>query len=100
MISARRRAQFGLISGVVVLFIAMSIVLAGAFEKPNLRLAQLGTPAPSFRLPDANGQTLSLASLRGSVVVLYFAPSPDRRCLGGSNESDRYIGALRLRFDP
>jgi len=33
-----------------------------------------GTPAPAFRLPDQNGQPVSLADQRGKWVVLYFYP--------------------------
>lgn len=34
----------------------------------------VGDPAPSFDLPSTTGQSLSLASLRGKKVVLYFYP--------------------------
>jgi peroxiredoxin len=34
----------------------------------------VGTPAPEFSLPDANGQQVALADLRGSPVVLVFYP--------------------------
>ena len=33
-----------------------------------------GTPAPSFSLPDQNGQTHTLEEYRGQKVVLYFYP--------------------------
>ncbi len=36
-----------------------------------------GQPAPSFTLPDANGQPVSLAGLRGKHVVVYFYPRDD-----------------------
>jgi peroxiredoxin Q/BCP len=36
-----------------------------------------GTPAPDFSLPSDDGTTVSLASLRGSPVVLYFYPKDD-----------------------
>lgn len=35
---------------------------------------QIGDPAPDFSLPDANGQIVSLSSLKGKRVVLYFYP--------------------------
>ncbi|MBD0336775.1 MAG: thioredoxin-dependent thiol peroxidase [Cyanobacteria bacterium Co-bin13] len=35
---------------------------------------QIGDPAPDFSLPDAAGNTVSLADLRGRRVVLYFYP--------------------------
>lgn len=38
---------------------------------------QPGTPAPDFILPDENGNSVSLQSLRGKTVVLYFYPKDD-----------------------
>lgn len=35
---------------------------------------KIGDPAPDFSLPDANGNTVSLADLKGKRVVLYFYP--------------------------
>lgn len=35
----------------------------------------LGQPAPPFRLKDLDGKTLSLADLRGKLVVLHFGAS-------------------------
>jgi peroxiredoxin Q/BCP len=37
----------------------------------------VGTPAPDFSLPDQDGNTVSLAALRGSNVVLVFYPGDD-----------------------
>ncbi|WP_018504224.1 thioredoxin-dependent thiol peroxidase [Parafrankia discariae] len=34
-----------------------------------------GNPAPEFTLPDADGKDISLASLRGRKVVVYFYPA-------------------------
>jgi peroxiredoxin Q/BCP len=36
-----------------------------------------GQPAPDFELPDQDGETVRLADLRGSKVVLYFYPKAD-----------------------
>jgi peroxiredoxin len=77
MSSARLRAQFGLLAAAVVFGVALSVVLAGTFEKPNLRIGLPGSPALSFRLPDPNGNMTHFSSLRGRVVVLCFASSPD-----------------------
>jgi peroxiredoxin Q/BCP len=38
------------------------------------RLAD-GDPAPDFRLPDSNGDTVSLSDFRGKHVVVYFYPA-------------------------
>jgi cytochrome oxidase Cu insertion factor (SCO1/SenC/PrrC family) len=77
MVSPRWQARLGLITASAVFLIAFSIVLAGAMEKPNLHIGQPGSPAVAFRLPDVNGKSVSLASLRGSVIVLGFASSPE-----------------------
>ena len=37
----------------------------------------IGDLAPDFTLPDQRGETVSLASLRGKTVVLYFYPKAD-----------------------
>ncbi len=37
-------------------------------------MLEAGDPAPDFTLPDQDGRELSLSSLRGRVVVLYFYP--------------------------
>jgi peroxiredoxin Q/BCP len=38
---------------------------------------RIGSPAPSFSLPDNTGQTVTLESLRSGPVVLYFYPKDD-----------------------
>ncbi|MEB3167088.1 MAG: thioredoxin-dependent thiol peroxidase [Cyanobacteriota bacterium] len=38
---------------------------------------QIGDAAPDFTLPDQNGEPVSLASLRGQRVVIYFYPKDD-----------------------
>ena len=38
---------------------------------------QIGDAAPDFTLPNQNGDPISLASLRGKKVVLYFYPKDD-----------------------
>jgi thioredoxin-dependent peroxiredoxin len=38
-----------------------------------------GTPAPDFTLPDQDGEDVTLSSLRGRPVVLYFYPKADTR---------------------
>jgi thioredoxin-dependent peroxiredoxin len=41
------------------------------------RVPQAGEMAPDFALPDAEGNTVSLAGLRGKTVVVYFYPKDD-----------------------
>ena len=38
---------------------------------------KIGSPAPAFSLPASNGKVVSLASLKGQPVVLYFYPKDD-----------------------
>lgn len=40
----------------------------------GIGVLKAGQKAPSFSLPDENGNTVSLASLKGKKVVLYFYP--------------------------
>lgn len=76
MISQRRQAHLGLIAALGVFAVSFSILLAGAMEQPDFSIGQIGSQAAPFRLPDLDGRMVSLASMRGSVVVLCFADSP------------------------
>ncbi len=38
---------------------------------------QIGDPAPDFTLPDQNGEAVTLSSLQGQRVILYFYPKDD-----------------------
>jgi peroxiredoxin Q/BCP len=40
-------------------------------------MVNAGDPAPDFTLPDQSGQPVTLSSLRGQTVVLYFYPKAD-----------------------
>ena len=40
-------------------------------------MVEEGKPAPDFSLTSDTGETISLASLRGKPVVLYFYPKDD-----------------------
>jgi peroxiredoxin Q/BCP len=40
-------------------------------------MVEPGSPAPSFALPNGDGDTVTLAELRGQKVVLYFYPKDD-----------------------
>jgi hypothetical protein len=72
MISARRRAQFGLVAAFVVLGGAMTtLALAPRMSRP-VAIADVGTLAPDFQLEDVEGRTFTLSQHRGQVVVLFF----------------------------
>lgn len=45
---------------------------SGATAPPDLGPPRAGDPAPDFELPDRDGRRVSLASLRGSDVVIHF----------------------------
>jgi cytochrome oxidase Cu insertion factor (SCO1/SenC/PrrC family) len=71
----RRRA----IAGVIALAAALAAWPAAAAGSSfpdvaaQLRLTPLdGQPAPAFRLPGLDGKPVSLADLKGQVVLLYF----------------------------
>ena len=40
-------------------------------------MVEAGTPAPDFTLSDQHGKTVTLSTLKGSPVVLYFYPKDD-----------------------
>ena len=42
-------------------------------------MLQVGMPAPDFTLPDKEGDPVTLSSLRGRKVVLYFYPKDYRK---------------------
>jgi peroxiredoxin Q/BCP len=58
-------------------------------------LLEEGDSAPSFTLPGAGGETLSLAALAGKKVVLYFYPKDDT---SGCTKEAIEFNALRDKF--
>ena len=50
-----------------------------ATYKEGLALVEEGKPAPDFTLPSDTGEEVSLSSLRGGPVVVYFYPRDDSR---------------------
>lgn len=42
-------------------------------------MLEAGEKAPSFTLPDQNGERIRLSELKGETVVLYFYPRADTR---------------------
>ena len=59
-----------------VLLLVIAFLGYRAFSHPGKLLAT-GSKSPYFNLPDAKGELLSLSSLQGSWVVLYFYPKDD-----------------------
>lgn len=72
-LSNRRCAQLGLMSALMVLTMSVTTLLVIPNNSRPVQVADIGTVAPDFELPDANGQSVSLSELRGDVVVLFFS---------------------------
>jgi peroxiredoxin Q/BCP len=59
----------------IVLFLVLAVAVAAV---PARATGQwVGTPAPTLRLPDQDGQLRALAEFRGQWVALYFYPKDD-----------------------
>ena len=72
MLSARRRAELGLVATFVVLAAALgTLVVAPRLSKP-VAVADVGTVAPDFQLTDTDGNGFTLSQHRGQTVVLFF----------------------------
>ncbi len=61
-------------------------------------MPEAGQAAPDFTLPDQNGEALTLSSLRGKTVVLYFYPRADTpgcvtQACGVRDRGDEYAAA-------
>jgi peroxiredoxin Q/BCP len=63
----------------IVLLIAILLIVFLGYRSFSMsgQVPKTGVRAPDFSLPDANGAVISLASLQGSWVVLYFYPKDD-----------------------
>jgi peroxiredoxin Q/BCP len=60
-------------------------------------MLEAGEAAPDFTLPDQDGEELTLTSLRGETVVLYFYPRADTvsyNCSNGSAGRHRHHPSL------
>jgi cytochrome oxidase Cu insertion factor (SCO1/SenC/PrrC family) len=77
-VSARSVAAVAAVAVIVVGAAPMAAATANRTADPILALAiaggsiDLNVPAPGFQLTDQNGQTVTLASLRGKVVLMTF----------------------------
>src|SRR5688572_20915241 len=76
-LSTRRIAQLGLVAAFVVLAISVSALLVVPRVSKPVAVADVGTLAPDFELPDASGSRMKLSDNRGQVVVLFFAAPSD-----------------------
>lgn len=77
MQSGRRAAQIGLAGAAMVLILSMGALLARTARPETTMLVSLGSTVPDFQLPDLNGNPLRLSSLRGKIIVLFFANPHD-----------------------
>ncbi|MBV8782343.1 MAG: redoxin domain-containing protein [Phycisphaerae bacterium] len=87
MLSDRRIALFGVISAFLVLLGCLSIILLGGVRPGDLRAALPGSKAPEIASRDVDNQYVTLAGLRGSCVLLYFAPDPHLITATNSDDS-------------
>lgn len=66
---------------IIKIVLLISILLIAFFGYRSFSMAgqvpKTGVKAPDFNLPDSNGSAVSLASLQGNWVVLYFYPKDD-----------------------
>ena len=71
--SIRVRAQLGLLAAALVLTVAVAALLVMPRRSHPVEVADVGTSAPDFELLDLNHQTVTLSSLQGQAIVLFFA---------------------------
>jgi peroxiredoxin len=68
----------------------------GGAVRPEMGSPRPGEPAPALELPDLQGKTVSLASMRGSWVVLHFTATWCPFC----DSEVEHLGALAAAFGP
>jgi cytochrome oxidase Cu insertion factor (SCO1/SenC/PrrC family) len=90
----RRVAHLGLAAAAIVLVACMSIVLAAPRLSRPIAVAEVGTVAPDFQLPDTEGRPVTLSSFRGRSVVLFFG---NLHCPKTAVCNDR-VGALAEQY--
>ncbi|PVU83815.1 redoxin [Cellulomonas sp. WB94] len=67
-----RRRRWGIIAWTTGLLVVVGLVVAGLVSARPTQSAEART-APAFTLPATDGTSVSLASLRGTPVLLYFS---------------------------
>lgn len=65
---------FGIAAGVVVVLAVAGFIVQRSFAADNAPMPEVGQAAPTFTLPNQEGQPVSLDSYKGKWVVLYFYP--------------------------
>jgi peroxiredoxin len=71
MLSARRKAQFGLSAAGLVLGVCVAALIHGAHAQP-LPFVTAGVKAPDFALSEGGDSSITLWGFRGKTVVLFF----------------------------
>ncbi len=87
MTSSRRIAHLGLVAMTLVLVLSLGSLTIGHLRSLFSK-AEVGKLAPRFALRDVGGHDLELSSLKGKVVVMYFA-SP--RCPVSNDYAERIV---------
>ncbi|MFP5227655.1 MAG: peroxiredoxin [Acidobacteriota bacterium] len=65
---------FGIIAAAVVVVVVAGFAIQRSFAADNAPMPEVGQAAPTFTLPNQEGQPVSLNSYKGKWVVLYFYP--------------------------
>ena len=52
----------------------LSVIAVSGMQGADVQMPQVGQPAPDFKLPSAEGGSVSLRDYKGKWVVLYFYP--------------------------
>jgi thiol-disulfide isomerase/thioredoxin len=74
-----------------------SVLYRDLGEAPPVPQAQIGEPAPDFTAQDADGKRVSLASLRGKVVLVDFWASSCARCEAQAAALREFYESYRAR---
>ncbi len=65
---------FGIVAGLVVVLVVAGFVIQRSYAADNAPMPEVGQTAPTFTLPNQEGQPISLDTYKGKWVVLYFYP--------------------------